>query len=589
MSKGATFDRPQVKYQQVQETAMEGVTRDEGHGRERKRSDPGDQGGAGVASRALRAALRMLPTDSQPRAIVAAKDRRYVCNDACARLFAAQGQTPGVGAAAPGLELNLGGPILRRAVDDVLQQGKPSVVKDLFVCVVRDGRAEETYLSCSLDPIVDDEGATAGVSITLTETTDRVISSRRTAALRGIAVAGADARSAVEACRRAMAEIGRHPADMAFALLYMRDAGGGRARLVATAGLPARTAASPRWLDLAAPTDASEWPVAAAMAGTDAVTVDDLPARFGMLPSGDWPFAPRTALVIPLTLPGRGRHEAALIVGVTARRPLDVEYRAFLELVARHVTAAIAAGRVYEEEARRAVATAKSVKLAGARQRARERALEARFAGVLEERTRMAREIHDTLLQGVTGIALQLRALIPHVASAPDATADTLRHLVEIADKSSHDARRAVWDMRSPALLRAGLPNALEQAARGAAVGLALHFAVRGAPRPLAMSIEDTVFRAGLEAVVNAVKHAEAHCVGVLVAYGARTVRLKVVDDGRGFPVDPDLRSYSGHWGLLGIRERADRVGGTLRIRSAVGAGTTITLLIPASSADAER
>jgi signal transduction histidine kinase len=66
-------------------------------------------------------------------------------------------------------------------------------------------------------------------------------------------------------------------------------------------------------------------------------------------------------------------------------------------------------------------------------------------------------------------------------------------------------------------------------------------------------------------------------------------VRLKVVDNGRGFPVDPDLRSYAGHWGLLGIRERADRVGGTLTIRSAVGVGTTITLLIPARSTDAGR
>jgi signal transduction histidine kinase len=329
--------------------------------------------------------------------------------------------------------------------------------------------------------------------------------------------------------------------------------------------------------------------MAEAMAGTDAVTVDDLPARFGMLPSGDWPFAPRTALVIPLTPPGCGRPEAGLIVGVSARRPLDAEYRAFLDLVARHVTAAITAGRVCEEEARRAAAAAKSAKLARTRRLARERALEARFAGVLEERTRMAREIHDTLLQGVTGIALQLRAMIPHVQTAPDDTANSLQRLVEIADKSSHDARRAVWDMRSPALARAGLPRALEQATRGAAAGVALHFTVRGAPRPLPAAIEDTVLRVGQEAVVNAVKHAEAQCIGVLVAYGARAVRLEVVDDGRGFPVEPDLRSYAGHWGLLGMRERADRVGGKLTIRSAVGAGTTITLLIPALSNDAGR
>jgi signal transduction histidine kinase len=65
------------------------------------------------------------------------------------------------------------------------------------------------------------------------------------------------------------------------------------------------------------------------------------------------------------------------------------------------------------------------------------------------------------------------------------------------------------------------------------------------------------------------------------VVYGPRAVRLAVVDDGRGFPVDPDLRSYAGHWGLLGMRERADRVGATLTVRSAVGAGTTVELLVP--------
>lgn len=538
-------------------------------------------GAPGRWPRGLRNALRLLLTASHPMAILWGPDRLRFSNDACARLLGLDGQPYRFGASARELDPYFRGPILDRVFDDVMQRGVSSVVDDHFICVVRNGHAEETYLTCRFDPVAGDGGTIGGVSITLTETTDRVINSRRTAALRGLASEAGGARSVEEVCRRALAEISRHPADTPFALLYLRDADPGRARLVATAGLPARTAASPELIVLGAPADPSGWPVAAAMAGKDPVTVDDLPARFGMLPSGEWPFPPRTALVLPLTPPGCERPEAVLIVGVSARRALDAEYRGFIELVARHVTAAIAAGRVYEDEERRAAAAAASAKLARARRRARERALEARFAGMLEERSRMAREIHDTLLQGVTGIALQLRAMIPRVRAAPDAAADSLQRLVELADKTSRDARRAVWDMRSPTLPPAGLPGALEQATRRLAVGVSLRFAVRGTPRPLPPAIEDTILRVGQEAVANAIKHAAARCVAVSVVYGRRAMRLAVVDDGRGFPVDPDLRSYAGHWGLLGMRERADRVGARLTIRSAVGAGTTVELLAP--------
>ncbi|MFL5574480.1 MAG: histidine kinase [Gemmatimonadaceae bacterium] len=546
-------------------------------------------GAPGRWPRGLRNALRLLLSAPHPMSILWGRELLHSCNDACARLLGADGQARMIGAPARDLDADLRGPVLGRVVDDVMRRGVSRVVEDHFICVFRNGRAEETYLTCRVDPIADDEGATGGVSITLTETSDRVMNARRTAALRGLAAEAADAHSVEGACRCVLAELSRHPADVPFALLYVRDADGGRARLVATAGLPARTAASPDRIELGPTADTAGWPVAAAMVGNDAVTVDDLPARFGMLPSGDWPFAPRTALVLPLTPPGCQRPAAVLIVGVSARRPLDTEYRGFIELVARHVTAAIAAGRVHEEAERRAVAAAASAKLARARRRAHERALEARFAGVLEERTRMAREIHDTLLQGLTGIALQLRAMIPHVRTAPDEAADSLQRLVELADRASRDARRAVWDLRSPALARAGLPGALEQVTRRAAGGVALHFAIRGTPRPLPSAIEDTVLRVGQEAVVNAIKHAQARCVAVSVVYGPRAVRLAVVDDGRGFPVDPDLRSYAGHWGLLGMRERAERVGATLTVRSAVGAGTTVELLVPKRLAGAGR
>src|SRR5258708_4202211 len=103
-----------------------------------------------------------------------------------------------------------------------------------------------------------------------------------------------------------------------------------------------------------------------------------------------------------------------------------------------------------------------SAKLARVKRAARERALEARFAAALEERTRLAREIHDSLLQGVTGIALQLRATLPRLKTAPTAPTSSIRAVVDLAETTIRDARRAVWDMRAPSLVHKGLATALE-------------------------------------------------------------------------------------------------------------------------------
>jgi signal transduction histidine kinase len=214
--------------------------------------------------------------------------------------------------------------------------------------------------------------------------------------------------------------------------------------------------------------------------------------------------------------------------------------------------------------------------------RARERTLEARFTAMLEERTRLAREIHDTLLQGFTGVALQLVAATSRVAGPPEAVA-TLRELVGLAHQTLEDARRSVWDMRAPALAGGDFPATLrattEDGLRG--TGLALECTVGGVPRSLDPAVEAVVFRVAQEAIANVVKHAAARTVRLGLAYGARGVRLSVSDDGRGFMVDPDFRAYGGHWGLLGMHERASQVRAKLAVRSAVGQGTEVILVAP--------
>jgi PAS domain S-box-containing protein len=214
--------------------------------------------------------------------------------------------------------------------------------------------------------------------------------------------------------------------------------------------------------------------------------------------------------------------------------------------------------------------------------RARERTLEARFAAVLDERTRLARDIHDTLLQGFTGIALKLVAAI-HRVTEPVESVVALRNLVGLTQQTLTDARRAVWDLRSPALAGGDLPVALRTAAEDCVRGttLELEYDTGGAPRPVDPDVGAAVVRVAQEAITNAVKHADARTVRVRLSFEARRVRLSVSDDGRGFAVAPDFHAYGGHWGLLGMRERASQVRGKLSLRSTPGHGTELVLLVP--------
>jgi len=216
-----------------------------------------------------------------------------------------------------------------------------------------------------------------------------------------------------------------------------------------------------------------------------------------------------------------------------------------------------------------------------AARRARERMLEARFTAALEERTRLGREIHDTLLQGFTGVALQIAAVARRTNDATVAT--SLGDVITMAHRTLDDARQAVWDLRAPALVGATFATALRQDAENAihGTGLALDFEVRGAERPLAEQTEVATTRVLHESIVNIIKHAGARSVRVRLSYRAHSVRLSVSDDGRGFQVDPAFRAYGGHWGLLGMKERAAELRGTLTVRSSPGRGTTVVLRLP--------
>jgi PAS domain S-box-containing protein len=220
-------------------------------------------------------------------------------------------------------------------------------------------------------------------------------------------------------------------------------------------------------------------------------------------------------------------------------------------------------------------------------QRRLHRAMRARYQAVLVERSRIAQELHDTLLQGFTGITIQLRAIQRVLRRRPDEGAAALETALSAADTALRDARNSIWDMRAAELEGHDLPEALDGAVRSVVAGssVALEFIVRGERRPLPPLVETTALRIGREAVLNALKHADAHKVDVHLEYGAQFLRLQVRDDGHGMtPHTPPAAANDGHFGIAGMRERAHRAGGTIEIASEPGRGLTVRASLPTNS-----
>ena len=210
---------------------------------------------------------------------------------------------------------------------------------------------------------------------------------------------------------------------------------------------------------------------------------------------------------------------------------------------------------------------------------------QAREAGVLEERQRMAREIHDTIAQGLTGIVTQLEA----ADQARDLPAERDRHLQNarsLARESLTEARRSV-EASMPAVLEAGtLPEALAEVARSWSEihGVPVDVTVTGEPIALHPEIEVALLRTAQEALANVAKHAGATRAGLTLSFMGDVVTLDVRDDGVGFdPAEQGPRDGSG-FGLVGMRQRVARVAGSLAIESEPGGGTAISARVPAIS-----
>ncbi len=214
--------------------------------------------------------------------------------------------------------------------------------------------------------------------------------------------------------------------------------------------------------------------------------------------------------------------------------------------------------------------------------RARLNRVKQRFAGMLEERNRIAREIHDTVIQGCTSVSAALEAvstIAPERASIRDELLERARNQVR---DTVNEARRAVWDLRQePArgLLHESLAAMSERIAKEFLVPV--RCTVRGRPFRASQPATHEILMIAREAVHNAVQHGHPSAVELTADFGGEALILEIADDGRGFIAEAAQANGRRHYGLVGMKERVARLGGRLEIRSAPGQGTRVIATIP--------
>lgn len=214
------------------------------------------------------------------------------------------------------------------------------------------------------------------------------------------------------------------------------------------------------------------------------------------------------------------------------------------------------------------------------------RQIRRQFALLLGERVRLSRELHDTLLQGLVGVALQFDAIAADVeVNAPGMRRSFVRMRKQV-EEYIREARHAIFELRSQRLRRGDLMTALRTVGEHATAdqGIRFEFEVDGDPRPCSSTVEGELLRIGQEAINNAVRHARPGTIRVDLSYTQADITLQVSDDGCGFDHHVAVETSADHYGLISMRERAEEIGASLVITSHPNQGTHIRASVPVAA-----
>jgi len=201
-------------------------------------------------------------------------------------------------------------------------------------------------------------------------------------------------------------------------------------------------------------------------------------------------------------------------------------------------------------------------------------------SGVADERTRIAQELHDTLLQGFFALSMQLHDAVDQLP-ADCTAAPRFRNLVNLCDRVLEDGRLAIQGLRDAAPHRSlGHALASVPAELGLQPAVGFRVIVEGEQRQLRTNMREDIYRIGREAIVNAYRHSRAEDIEAAIEYSPAELRISVRDNGCGID-DKKIDWSRRRWGMQGMRERADRIGAHLRIMSKLALGTEVELCVP--------
>jgi signal transduction histidine kinase len=478
-------------------------------------------------------------------------------------------------------------PVIGEAFERALA-GETSYLENQRMFLDRNGYLEETFFTFSFSPIRDETGGIGGLFHPVTETTNRMLSERRTRALRDLAARAGKAQTMEEACIVAAQTLAGYELDIPFALFYLLDALGKQARPAASSGLRAGTLASPAEVNLEA-SQQSGWPLTELARSGQARHFTDLEKRFGPLSVGPYPESVKEALALPIIPPGCEQPVGILVTGISSRLPLNETYRAFYDLLAAGVTIAVANARASEEERKRAEARAEI-----------DRAKTAFFSNVSHEfrtpLTLMLGPLEDELAERVGSLPPARRERLETVHRN---SLRLLKLVNTLLDFSRIEAGRvqASYEPTDLAMHTAELASVFRSAVEKAGLILSIDCP----PLPEAVYIDREMWeKIVLNLLSNALKHTFEGGITVKLSWCGEHVELAVADSGVGIPAaalsrvferfhrvkGAKSRTHEGTGiGLALVQELVSLHGGTVRVESEENKGSTFRVTIKAGTA----
>ncbi|HET7370949.1 MAG TPA: ATP-binding protein [Gammaproteobacteria bacterium] len=472
--------------------------------------------------------------------------------------------------------------VLGPMIDKVMATGIANWTPALLLLLYRAGYAEESYFSVSHSAVQNDSGRIAGMLAVCSEVTQQVIGERRLTLLRRLAAAAGETKSVAAVCEEMATEIGQHPLDVPFALIYLRQPNGRTLALSAAVGLAEGGPASPPTINLDSQDDI--WPFTRAAGGVS-VHVEEIGLDLGAT-GGPWNSPVESALVMPIAGSAQAPPLGVLIAGISPNRALDEDYQSFYELLAGQVSTALRNAQAYEEERRRAEALAEL-----------DRAKTAFFSNVSHEfRTPL------TLMLGPTEDALGSRDKALRGENLETVYRNELRLLKlvnTLLDFSRIESGRIQASYRPAdlAALTADLASNFRSAIERADIAFVVETESVSEPVFVDRGMWENIV---LNLLSNAFKFTFSGEIAVALRERADSVELVVRDTGAGIAADqlPHIferfhrvqevrsRTHEGSGiGLALVQELVKLHGGEISVESGSGRGTTFTVAIPKGQA----